>query len=786
MKSIPNLLIVYDNSVLLEYLEAELKKLRLNLIIAKSVSEALGKTREKEIILAIIDLQMPKMNGIKLALKLNKEPSVRKVPVIFLTSGRYNEKELLKGYDSGAVDFILKPFHNHILLSKIIVFLDLFNQKQSIQSEAALLRKNASEVTRVNVALKKSEERYRSYIDNAPDGVFVAEKSGRFLEVNPAICRMTEYSKEELLEMSILDLLPEESFEDVLTPFEKVFSFGTLKADLSFISKSMNKRWWTLEAVKLNERRVLGFIKDITKRVELEESLRTYHIELEMQNNELTLAKEKAEVASYKYSDLYNFAPSGYVTLSADKIIQELNYSGSRLLGLSEQRPTLVNDHFDFYISTTTLPVFNAFFTNLFNTRTKGSCEVMLETEDYQPNYVHIEGVITENGKQGLLNIIDITERKQAEYTLKISEEKYKTMLNSSPDGILLIDLNGIITEISDIGLELFGADFKNDLVGKYFNLFVPPDENKTLNDLFEKAMNEGLAQNIELKIKKKNQLIFAAETSATLIQESDGTPLSFMLIIRDISQRRKMETKQIHADRMANLGEMASGIAHEINQPLNIISMVMDKILFVTDKNVTVDIEFLKNKSDIIFENITRIRNIIDHIRAFSRSHDDFVLTAFDINMSIENAASMIMEQFKHLGITLNLQLDRQIPQLVGNTYKFEQVIVNLLTNAKDAVLEKKSKSKDHYDMIVEIKTFQENQFLIVEIKDNGIGISKDDIHNIMLPFYTTKDEGKGTGLGLSICYQILKEMNGTIDIASENLLGTRIKLMLEIEKKK
>jgi C4-dicarboxylate-specific signal transduction histidine kinase len=236
----------------------------------------------------------------------------------------------------------------------------------------------------------------------------------------------------------------------------------------------------------------------------------------------------------------------------------------------------------------------------------------------------------------------------------------------------------------------------------------------------------------------------------------------------------------------MASLGEMASGIAHEINQPLNIISMVVDKILFDSAKVDRIDLEFLTNKSDKIFENITRIRNIIDHIRAFSRNHDDYVLTAFSLNSSIENAVSMITEQFKHLGITLKLQLEKKIPQIVGNTFKFEQVILNLLVNAKDAVIERKTKEDGYSEMAVGIASYLENQFIMVEVTDNGIGISKDDINNILLPFYTTKDEGKGTGLGLSICYQIIKEMNGSIEITSDKIFGTKIKLVLELQKKK
>jgi PAS domain S-box-containing protein len=366
---------------------------------------------------------------------------------------------------------------------------------------------------------------------------------------------------------------------------------------------------------------------------------------------------------------------------------------------------------------------------------------------------------------------------------LKKSEEKYRTMLNASPDGIVLIDKHGLINEISEIGLDLFGTYSREEMVGKKLSFFALPEEKSTIKGMIANTMKDGLTQNIGLRIKRKDRTVFPGELSATLIQVTDGTLLSIMIIIRDISLRKKAETLQMHADRMANLGEMASGIAHEINQPLNIISMVLDKILFETDRKEKVEIEFVKEKADKIFENITRIRNIIDHIRAFSRSHDDYVLSGFNINTSIENGVSMITEQFKHLGIILDLKLGEHIPQLIGNTYKFEQVIVNLLANAKDAVIEKKNKDPEFIQMVVGIRSYQEGNSIIVEITDNGIGIGDDDLDNVILPFYTTKDEGKGTGLGLSICYQIIREMGGTIDIISDKASGTKIRLELAIQ---
>jgi len=141
-----------------------------------------------------------------------------------------------------------------------------------------------------------------------------------------------------------------------------------------------------------------------------------------------------------------------------------------------------------------------------------------------------------------------------------------------------------------------------------------------------------------------------------------------------------------------------------------------------------------------------------------------------------------MISEQFKHLAISLNRQLEEKPPVIIGNTFQFEQVILNLMLNAKDALLERKSTLAEKFDMFVRIKTFREDNIFVIEIADNGIGIHKDDIEHIMLPFYTTKETGMGTGLGLSISYQIIKEMNGAIDVWSNQFEGTTFRIALNI----
>jgi len=658
MKPLPNLLIVDDTEEYIFLLVTMIKNIKANIIQALSGQEALEKTNGVELALALIDVRMPAMNGYELALKLNGDAGGMNVPIIFITASHVNEIQIFKGYGSGAVDYIFKPLNALVLVSKINVFLDLYNQKKLIANDAALLKKSADELILVNTKLRANEN------------------------------------------------------------------------------------------------------------------------ELEMQNEELSNAIVKAEVATEKYTELYDLAPSGFFTLSAHNTILELNHSGARMLG--KDRASLIGSTFGLFISNKTRPCFNDFLNKVFKTKGKEICEIEIETRESPGIFTHVEGMVVANGSQCLINVIDISERKMAEQAITVSEEKYKTILNASPDGILLIDLKGVVTEVSEIGLEIFGADSRDDIVGKEFHQFVQAGESQNLSDIFVKTMNEGLAQNFELAAKKKNQSVFASEISTTLIQGHGGTPLSYMIIIRDISHRKKLKTKQIHADRMASLGEMASGIAHEINQPLNTISLAMDNILYETAREEPIAKEYLKKKTDRIFENITRIRNIIDHVRAFSRNQDDYILTGFNVNLAISDAASMISEQFNHLGINLNLDLQDNLPSLTGNTYKFEQVILNLLSNAKDALLEKKSFLSEHYDMLIVIKSYQKDQQVVVEMIDNGIGISDDDIDNIMLPFYTTKDAGKGTGLGLSISYQIIKEMNGTIEIEKNALNETIFRILL------
>ncbi len=369
---------------------------------------------------------------------------------------------------------------------------------------------------------------------------------------------------------------------------------------------------------------------------------------------------------------------------------------------------------------------------------------------------------------------------------VKESENLYRTLLNASPEGIIIMDTKGRITEISDIILELFGAKNKNEFIGVLFYQFIPADELKKIKDILNRTLLEGLVQDVEFVLTRRDETPFICEVSTTLIQEIDGRPKAFMAILRDISLRKKVEQQLIRTERMVSLGEMAAGMAHEINQPLLSITLGIENMFTKIKQANLTDYDYLKNKSERIFEDITRIGRIIDHVRAFSSDQDEYIGTVFNVNESIASAVSLIKEQFKHHEIDLSVKLDPGIRTIVGNTYRFEQVILNFLTNAKDSFDEKRKRGKLVLKKTIEVRTYHDETSIYVEIKDNGRGIKPEDINRVMLPFFSTKEVGKGTGLGLSISFGIIKELDGDIEIESDQINGTKFRIIVPVNGKK
>ena len=296
MINLPNILIVDDLQENLAFLKALFKKMEVNVIQSLTGIGALEKSKGIELALAILDVRMPGMNGYELAIKLN-ENRKDKVPVIFLTASHFDEKEVVRGYTSGAVDYLYKPIDSNMLFSKVNVFLDLFNQKNIISRNSKQIKIYAEELLKLNYALKKSELKYKSYINNAPDAVFVFNNAGRFIEINNSVSVISGFSNDEFLKMQIKDLIPPETLEDVLEYFNKLKKEGSLKTDLFFLNKNGLKIWIAIDAVKLSENRYLGFAKEITQRKKTEDELKSSLDQLHKLSQHIEKIREEERVA---------------------------------------------------------------------------------------------------------------------------------------------------------------------------------------------------------------------------------------------------------------------------------------------------------------------------------------------------------------------------------------------------------------------------------------------------------------------------------------------------------
>jgi PAS domain S-box-containing protein len=370
---------------------------------------------------------------------------------------------------------------------------------------------------------------------------------------------------------------------------------------------------------------------------------------------------------------------------------------------------------------------------------------------------------------------------EDAQAALRASEQLYHTLVTTSPDGIIITDLDGRITEASDMTMKLLGVQDKRKIINRHFIDFVPRKSYKALVQILNAVIDHGMVQNFELELLNDGETEFTGEISTTQIRSNDGETNAFMSVLRNISDKKIVEKQLRHTERMTGIGEMATGMAHEINQPLNTISLSIDNILFSLENNTLTE-EYLKTKLNKVFDNITRIRKIIDHVRTFSRDQDDFTLTYFDVNESIKNAISMISEQLAQKEIDLFFVPGKNIPELAGNGYRFEQVMLNLMVNAKDAIEEKKKKSCQKFKKKVEVHTAITSNYVLIEVKDNGTGIPPHEVEKVLLPFYTTKAPGQGTGLGLSVSYGIVKELGGDISIKSEVNVGTAILIKIPV----
>ncbi len=247
----------------------------------------------------------------------------------------------------------------------------------------------------------------------------------------------------------------------------------------------------------------------------------------------------------------------------------------------------------------------------------------------------------------------------------------------------------------------------------------------------------------------------------------------AIIIAVTDITEMIEKDAQLIQAGKMKSLGEMSAGVAHEINQPLNAIKMGSEFLSMMREEDMDVPKEhFLEVVNEISIQ-VDRAAEIINTLRSFGRK-SDLIEEKVDLNNPIKAALSMLRRQFELDNIRFELDLNDDIPPVLAHSNRLQQVVFNLVANARDAINERCSPHDMSCDRRILIRTGTDMNSVFAEIEDTGLGIDEKDQQKIFEPFFTTKETGQGMGLGLSITYGIVRDYGGGIRIKSEKGQGT------------
>ena len=611
------------------------------------------------------------------------------------------------------------------------------------------ITRDITERKRTEEALRQSEDKYRQLFELGSDALFLIEtETGRILDLNAAAMQTYGYSREEALQMNNADFSAEpdktrqataQAHEDIPLRYHK-------KKDGSIFPTDISVAYFTQSGKEV----CVAAIRDITERKRAEEAL----------TDEAT-----------KRRILIEQSRDGIVVLDENGKVYEVNQRFAEILGysLEEAHQLYVWDWDTQWTREQLLEMVRSVdatgdhFDTQHRRKDGTSCDVEISTN----------GAVFAGQKLVFCVCRDITERKQAEEAMRGSEEKYRLLVENASEAIIVVQ-DGALKFANPQATELSGYS-KDELLSKLFTEFVHPDDREIAAKYYLATLqSEEVPRGFLLRIIAKDGNILWAEVTRVLITW-EGKPAALGLL-NDITERkqaeeekRDMEQKAQVASRLATVGLLASGVGHEINNPLTAV-VGYSQLLMQEDLP-----EDIKEQLAAINEGAQRVANIVKKLLAFAR-HKKPERTYASINTTMATTLDLLAHQLKTSNIEVNLQLDPDLPWTVADIGQLQQVFLNLVINAETEMRLAHGKGE------LSIKTEKTDNTIRVSFKDDGPGIAKNNLDKIFDPFFTTREVGEGTGLGLSICHEIMADQAGTIHAESKPGKGATFIVQLPI----
>jgi len=602
-------------------------------------------------------------------------------------------------------------------------------------------------------ALKDNEERYRELADSVTDVFFAMDEHLRYIYWNKSSEVLTGILAEDAIGKSIRNIFPDTPF---LRRAEEMYrTVLRTQQPQNFLNDfDVDGKHYIFDINAYPSRGGISVLaRDVTERKKAEEAQKGAE-------EEKSAFLEEAPVAII-HTDL-----KGNITYVNKRFESETGYSREEI--------TYKNGlQLDWFPACT-----KKYLTKRMEARLKESpvkhWENQFKCKNGQSIWLELEGrILRKSGIPAGFQIIavNITERKRAEEALKQSEEKYRALFDSTVIGTVVIDSETMkVVMANQAAVRMLGFSSVKEIIGVNPLDFIPPEDRERVSELLLKDFFEqDLRRTQDFRmITKDDREIWISANGARIMHEGRLVGLA---CFTDITKQKQQNERLMMTDRLASLGELASGAAHELNNPLTSIIGFSQLLI---EKEVPDDI-----REELKLINIEARRAVIvtNNFLSFARKHSS-EKQPNQINSIIEDVLELRAYEHKVNHIDVERHLDTNLPEILVDYFQMQQVFMNIIINAEYFLV------KRHNKGTLTITTEKENGTVRISFADDGPGITSEDLGRIFDPFFTTKEAGDGTGLGLSICHGIVNEHSGQIYATSQLGKGTTIVIELPIKK--